>query len=229
MAVIEFSSKNNGQDVQFYSKGSTATSRVVGIESKSNRLVRYTFTSPGEGALKALMTFYCDGDRKGSYDVPLRFYIGTDPASHVNAGPDSEYHGVLTKSTGKEGAIFTGELDILLLPNTTYYLWIFPGVNTTDYYGYYSWYPPDSDLVNTLTLSGGAGLVLINRVAHQAYIDDGSQLHLYLAFVDNGEDWDLLCASPEDQVIVPSLTLRTSDGSVLTALGGIYIKAWGGS
>lgn len=198
MAVIEFSSQNNGIDVQFYNKGSTATSRVVGIESKSNRLVRYTFTAPGGGALKALMTFYTNGDRIGNHDVPLRFYIGTDPTSHVNAGPDSEYHGTLTKTKSTKGAVFTGELDILLLPDTTYYLWIFPGVNTTDYYGYYSWYPPDSDLKNTLTLSGGAGLVLINRVVHQAYIDDGSQLHLYLPFVDNGVDWDLMCASPED-------------------------------
>ena len=230
MAVIEFSSQNNGIDVQFYSKGDKATSRVVGVEGGRNRLVRYTFTTPGEGALAVSLQFYCDGDRTGSSNVPLRFYIGTDPTSHANAGPDSEYHGTLTKTTSKDGAVLTGELDILLLPNTVYYLWIFPGISPSGNYGYYSWFPPlDSGLINTLTLSGGAGLVLINRVVYQAYIEDGSQYSLYLAFVDNGDDWDLLCASPEDQVIVPSLTLRTSDGSVLTALGGIYIKAWGGS
>ena len=191
MAVIEFSSHINGIDVQFYSKGGTSSSRVVGIESKSNRLVRYTFTTPGEGASAVSMKFYCDGDRKGNHDVPLRFYIGTDPTSHVNAGPDSEYQGTLTKTTGTKGAVFTGELDILLFPNTTYYLWVFPGVNTTDYYGYYSWFPPDSDLVNTLTLSGGAGVIHINGKAYQACIANGTEYKPFLNYIGNGSTYDL--------------------------------------
>lgn len=192
MAVIEFSSQNNGIDVKFYSDGGGATSRIVGVEGGRNRLVRYAFTTPGEGASAVSMKFYCDGEQTGASNVPLRFYIGTSATSHANAGANSEYHGTLTKTTGKEGAVFTGELDILLLPNTTYYLWVFPGISPTNNYGYYNWYPHlDSGLVNTLTLSGGAGLVYIDGEAYQCYIDNGSGWDLHIPFIDNGSGWDM--------------------------------------
>ena len=192
MTVIEFSSQNNGIDVQFYSDGGKATSRVVGVEGGRNRLVRYAFTTPSEGAMAVSMKFYCDGGQTGASNVPLRFYIGTDPTSHANAGPDSEYHGTLAKTAGKEGAVFTGELDILLLPNATYYLWIFPGISPANNYGYYSWYPPlDSGLVNTLTLSGGAGVIHINGKAYQACIANGTEYKPFLNYIGNGSTYDL--------------------------------------
>ena len=131
----------------FYTAGSEVSSRVVGYESQTNRVVRYTIEPPGEGANHVEITIYGGGLSAGS-EIPIRFFIGTDEESHLNAGVDSEYTGELT--LGSDGKTFTGSADFILMPGTTYYLWFFPGRAK---YGYYSWYGEgDSQMVT----SGGA-------------------------------------------------------------------------
>lgn len=85
--------------------------------------------------------------------------------------------------------IGTGSASILLQPNTTYYVWVFPGSTT---YGWWYW-------CNTMTLttSGGAGLVYIDNgssmVAAIPYIDNGSSWVQAMPYIDNGSSF-ILCS-----------------------------------
>ena len=78
---------------------------------------------------------------------------------------------------------------MVLVPNTTYYLWIFP--NTTKY-GFY-WLTANQQA--TLTTSGGAGVVYIDNGsswdAYQCYIDNGSSWDLYIPYIDDGSSWSV--------------------------------------
>lgn len=194
MAVIEFNANAaagvNG--VLFYAGGSTTSSRIVGTdwaeEKPINRVARYPFTTPAEGASGISLVFNTDGlGNECTYgDVPIRFFIGTSDSEYANAGPNNAYTGELTM--GSDGKTFTGEADILLMPNTTYYLWLFPGHNK--YYGWYGWHR--DGYTNTFTLNGGAGLAYIEGEAYQAYIGNGTEYELFMPYGGNGSAFDLL-------------------------------------
>ncbi len=174
----------------FYDHGDETSSRVVGYESSHRRVARYPILSPAEGASHIDITFYTQGLSDGT-QIPVRFYIGTDPDSHINAGAESEYHGVLTLNSA--GDTFTGSADVLLLPNTQYYLFFFPG---QDKYGYYRWYG-SSIGASAMETTGGAGLVQIDTTGaglepYQVYIDTtGAGFELYMPYIDNGSSWEL--------------------------------------
>lgn len=119
---------------EFFKAGKSGATAVVGYESKSNRVARYSFTSPDTGATSVSLTFssmhYGRGDVR---PTSFRFFIGTDANSHVNAGAGSAYTGTVNATSYTE---FSGTADILLLPNTTYYLFVFP---TVAVWGWYNW------------------------------------------------------------------------------------------
>lgn len=149
MAVIELT------DVLFYKNGDSdngEVSGVVGYEDSSRRVARYTFTAPDTGAQRVKLTFQTSGRGAGSH-IPIRYYIGTDPESHVNAGAESEYTGELTLDT-VDYVVFSGSADILLLPGVTYYLWVFPG---KDIFGWYWW--SRSGYTSTAETEGAAFVV----------------------------------------------------------------------
>ena len=189
--VIEFSVSAGAEGVTFYGGGSVASSRVVGNDWKDDavhrRVVRYAFTAPAEGASGISLVFNTQGlDDSCTYgDIPLRFFIGTSDSSHKNAGATAEYTGVLT--LGSDGKTFTGEADILLMPNTTYYLWVFPANDNR--YAWYGWYR--SGYTNTFTLTGGAGVTYIDGEAYQSYIGNGTEYELFLPYGGNGSSFDL--------------------------------------
>lgn len=125
----------------------------------------------------------------GSTSTAIRFYITTSSSSHTNAGASSGYHGTFS-ITLSEGVYWpTGSASVLLLPNTTYYLWCFPGSTT---YGW--WYWSGAATINT---SGGAGLVRIDNgssfVNAMPYIDNGSSWVQAMPYIDNGSSW-VLCS-----------------------------------
>lgn len=181
MAVFELEA-----NVTFYKNGNSGASRVVGYESQANRVARYSFVTPAEGGSHVDIVYYSNGLAGGS-KIPVRFFIGTDPNSHANAGAGSEYTGELT--LGSDGETFTWSGDIMLLPNTTYYIWFFPGKAA---YGYYSWYGSGT---STLTTSGGAGLIYIGNGtsydAYQLYVGNGSSYDLCMPYIGNGSSYDL--------------------------------------
>lgn len=149
MAVIELT------EPVFYMGGKSGVSRVVGNDFQNNaivsRVARYTFVAPETGAQRVSLTLHT-GTHDGGW-IPLRFFIGTDPESHGNAGIHSEYTGELV--LGEDYLTFTGEAEILLIPGATYYLWVFPA---SEQYGYYGWY---STKPYTMETDGSASLANI--------------------------------------------------------------------
>ena len=148
MAVINLSTP------LFYAGGVSGVSMVVGVESLRNRVARYTFQAPSQGASGINFTF--SGNSKGRGDQPTEFYfyVGTSPNSHENAGVGYEYSGILS-SNGNY--IYTGTLNMVLYPNKTYYLWVFP---TTSQYGWVFW---GSNTGDVTAESFGAAFSTIDR------------------------------------------------------------------
>jgi len=133
----------------FYAKGSSGKSAVVGYESNQNRIARHTLVVPSTGASHIEFSFKGGTSGKGTVPNTLYFYIGTDPASHGSAGSGSEYTGKLTRTSGTYN--YTGAADIILMPNTTYYVWVFP---TNKVFGWIYWSRASGKAKATLT--GGA-------------------------------------------------------------------------
>lgn len=188
MAVISLS------NLTFFENGSApASSEVVGYENSKNRVARYKFKAPAEGANHLKFTIANISKQNGFDKVDvyksLRFYIGTSSTDHANAGTNSSYTGSvkLTKVSGDYYSA-TGDVDILLLPNTTYYLWIFP---STAVWGWFFWYPD----TETVTVTGAAGVVEIDTgsgfVKAIPYIDDGTSWKMAAAYVDNGSTFKI--------------------------------------
>lgn len=147
----------------YYQKGIGGVSAVVGHEGGgSSRVVRFDFTSPSAGANHIAFSVWYGYLMGQSSQKPLRFYIGTSDSSHANAGSSAEYTGEVTVTESAEKYTFTGSADILLLPNTKYYLWIFPG-DTGDGWCYYGLVPNNCTITTTgqstykLTISQGTG------------------------------------------------------------------------
>lgn len=188
----------NTDDVVFYMNGVSGVSKVVGFDGDGNgnlvpRVVRYKFTTPISGTNKVSAIFYFAGmySSATTYYVPLRFFIGTDPESHVNADATYAYTGELTMLEGN--LTLVGEADIVLLPNTTYYLWVFPGADKK--YSCYNW---DWNAIygrTYLELLGAAGVFYIDNGQsfdiYQCYVDNGNGWDLCIPYIDNGQSWDL--------------------------------------
>jgi len=142
-------------DAIFYKEGDSGHGAAVGndwnktTETVAKRVVRYTMIAPSQGASSVTLEFLKCYEGHGTFPE-LRFYIGTSPNSHENAGPSSTYTGALTCS-GSDAYTFTGNANMILLPNTTYYVWVFPA-NTT--YGWLYWGTISGN--QTATTSGAA-------------------------------------------------------------------------
>lgn len=110
----------------FYIDGVGGVSAVVGYEIYGNRVARYEFTTNLSGASGVSLEF--NNNWPGEYGNPrVRFFIGVDPDSHANAGGDSyQYTGELTSRIEQGYIHYSGSADVLLMPNTKYYLWLFP-------------------------------------------------------------------------------------------------------
>lgn len=122
----------------WYNGGSIGASSILGYESGRNRVVRYQFTTPDTGI--SSLSFTIDGWMHYSGDTAnsIKFYIGSSSTDHANAGASSPSTGTATFSPGDglNGTI-SGSANIVLQPNTVYYLWLFPG--GTNYYCWSNW------------------------------------------------------------------------------------------
>ena len=190
MAVIELT------DVLFYRGGQSGFSKIVGNDwmdgHVTSRVARYTFTAPAEGAQRVKVTFYTIGREGGDYHIPIRFFIGTDPNSHADAGAGSEYTGELI--LGGDWMTFTAEAEILLLPGKTYYFWLFPG---SEVYSYYGWaHPKNTSILET---EGSACVIPIVRNGSWwlglGYCKYKGNLWLCAVYVCRGGKW-YLCGAP---------------------------------
>lgn len=171
----------------YYSGGASGATAIIGVDGTNNRVVRFTLTSPATGASSVSLSITGLQFGMGTIPTTLRFYIGTEAESHKNAGASSTYTGTLNIDTSTNTS-FSGTADFLLLPNKTYYLFIFPSTTTGGWF--YA-----SAATFSLNGLGGAGLVYIDNGsgwdAHQVYIDNGTSWDLHMLYIDNGTSWDL--------------------------------------
>lgn len=169
---------------------SSTTLFILGINGGRNCVARYSFTTGTGGANSVSWSLTNNYDSGYGTMPPLRWYIGTSDSSHIDAGADkTTYHGDVTATYYGGSYIFSGEADVVLLPNTTYYLWIYP--NTTAY-GFYNL---GNKQTVTLETYGAAGLVYIDSgkgfEAYQIYIDNGTKWELYMPYISNGSKFEL--------------------------------------
>lgn len=134
---------------KFFKGGESGASYVVGFDSGVNRVVRYSFEPPSIGANRVELSFLRNWTGGGTLPNTLRFFIGTDPDSHINAGVGFDYTGELTRKQGTYE--YYGSADIVILPNRTYYVFVFP---TTQTYGWVQWSNSEGDA--TAETFGGA-------------------------------------------------------------------------
>lgn len=115
----------------WYAGGDAGASNVVGNDWKDGgllrRVARTQFVSPEAGASGVSFVMHTWKPEDSGKRIPLNFFIGTNPDSHANAGPGTEATGALT--LGSDYMTYTGTAEIMLLPNTTYYIWVFPAGN----------------------------------------------------------------------------------------------------
>lgn len=112
----------------FYFKGNSGASAVAGYETanKRTRVVRYQFKTTSIGA--SSVSWNVSGLIKGEGTPALRWYIGTSDTSHVNACEDSSLVVSISSNTSASGSA-----SMILQPNTTYYLWIYPATTISGY------------------------------------------------------------------------------------------------
>lgn len=151
-----------------YYAGNVNTSiPLAGYYSGGNRVMRYTFSTSSTSGSK--FSVYITGVSMYTSTQPsLRFLLTTDGTSYTNAGSSTTtYDGTLTRETkgsGESGEYryVSSEISKAILPNTTYYLWIFPA-NTNAYAAYmpYSGLQYQTNLA-TIIVDGTAGAVYID-------------------------------------------------------------------
>ncbi len=190
MAVIEFPAANGAENVQFYFRGEEDNVRLVGNDwyngEPVNRVVRYTITAPAEGASKITLHFNVTKEPAAGSVVPLRYYFGTDPNSHINAWDTSEYTGELIR---EEDGCFTAELSTILLPGATYYFFVFPAERI---YGMFEWYIYENPVGMILEFLGGAGIVRVGNASggvdmYQFFTRIGDETYLLLPYIGNAD------------------------------------------
>lgn len=121
-------------DLVFYRSGESGVSSVVGVESKKCRIARYTLRTGAAGASRVELSFTENWKGAGTTPELFYFYIGTDPQSHANADPTYPRTGAVNRLGTT--CNYTGQASVVLLPNTTYYLWLFPATTT---FGWVQW------------------------------------------------------------------------------------------
>lgn len=127
-----------------YRTGAGALGYCVGNESGAGRvsMMRYKFTAPPEGATKiswvsndCSLTEYYYGTPgfAWGYVGSVNWIISTDPDSYIGYLGDDGYN-----ATAKGGESFSGSVNINLMPNQDYYLFLYPDRNFGGMYAIFS-------------------------------------------------------------------------------------------
>lgn len=173
---------------KYYQAGTGGVTAVIGLDNVGNRVGRYAFTTPATGATGFTLSITDAALNNGGAHGTIRFYITTDGESHKNAGANTTPYTDEMVRTGKTlKAIANGQS---LKPNTTYYIWVFPG------FGYahgMSWYKINGSVSIELTVR--IGLVQIwdgsKWVPAIPHIYDGSKWVQAIPYVWDGSKWNI--------------------------------------
>lgn len=169
----------------FYAAGASGASAVVGFETQRNRVVRYDLSLEQGESASSISVLFDEGDGSIVYgngqldrvneDMTFYFAVSTDPDAFADAG-----YADISRASGQavftlyRGSVENGdahyrvlcEADVLIHPDTQYYLWVFPGFSNIDEgnntWGWVGW---SRSLEITVTLSGAAGLVYVGGLS----------------------------------------------------------------
>lgn len=123
---------------QAYADGSTTSGKLIGYSGSVNRVVRYQFTTGADGAQQISFSFKGPASPSGSTTAAtINWYVTTSSTSHISAGKDAVKNGTCAASYNSSTYAFTISVTggaVKLLPNTTYYLYLFPGHGSTNTY-----------------------------------------------------------------------------------------------
>lgn len=219
MAVITLSSPS------FFRNGVGGVSKVVGVESTYNRVARYSFTAPQTGAGALTLSFRDMYFGSGTQPDSFRFYIGTDPDSHINAGADGECTGIVQ---ARDDTSFSGSAQVLLLPDTTYYLFVFPNASR---FGWYYW-------EGTAALEVTGGSFSVPTLSAQT-VEMGSPLTIHtnrhsgsfthtLSYAFNGASGLIAQQVTDSFTWTPPLELARQIPNAPTGVGSIYCTTYQG-
>lgn len=119
------------------SGGVPVIQQCIGYESgpKRTQIARYQFTSPSTGASSvSWYSQYCSltdlhQDGAWSFVNDFNWIITTDPDGYKYYIGDDGFN-----VSGEGGVKFSGSANVNLLPNTTYYLFVYPDNNFTNHY-----------------------------------------------------------------------------------------------
>ncbi len=193
MAVLPISAAQSfsaGSDVSAYAQG-------CGFDAGKNRVMRFAFTTGSTGASEIRWKLSYIYMYSWAYpQIPMRFYIGEDPDSHLNAGANtSQYTGDVTvymDTVYNSESYMEGSAKIRLKANTTYYLFLFPAQASQCYYA--SGYLDPAPSMHLEASGAGVGLVYIDTgteiISTIACIDDGENWNMCIPQIDNGVSWD---------------------------------------
>lgn len=113
---------------EFYQDGTSGASAAIGYANNVNRVARFSFVAPADGASQVDISGLRVSKGGGSYaSVGFGFFVTDDPDSYANAGEGYAYHGKFTFTL--DAGVYYGKSSasgLNLLPNTTYYIWVFP-------------------------------------------------------------------------------------------------------
>lgn len=190
LSVTDTRSYSNGDDISAYSHG-------CGFDAGKNRVMRFTIQTGANGASEIAWKLEFIYMYSWAYpQIPMRWFIGTDPDSHLNAGADmQEVTGNVTVHMDpvyNSESYMEGSAKVKLKPNTTYYLWIFPAVASQCFYasGYSD---PSPSMAVEVSGSGVGGIRILidgNKVISGVpCVFDGAVWRQGVPGVYDGADW----------------------------------------
>lgn len=224
----------------FFQSGVPGASSVVGFESMTNRVVRYDLNlARGESARHINVVFVgkvgdiCiqfgdGGPGVSALNEKMSFYfaISTDPDVFANAGyaeKDSATGKAFftwVQEYGEEKYEVSCDADVMLYPETQYYLWIFPGFsNASGGNGTWGWFMWNNTPIE-VTLTGEVGLVYVGSVSGIPYVWHNGAWCQGLPKIVEGTIID-----PDEPSEVPETAVLSADGYILTDSNGLYITA----
>lgn len=162
----------------------------VGYGSSKNYVLRYSFKTPSDGyvtkvTFKTTFRHYSSSNYSIGSSYPIRVKITDSSTSHKNAGSGSSYDVTMT---GNGSVTISG---LKLQPNTTYYIYLFPG--HTSYSLSYCYDNEGNDYASATYEASSLGQVYIGNGtgfdAYEVYIGHGSGWDRYIRYVGNGSGW----------------------------------------
>lgn len=171
----------------------------LGYYNGKPAVLRYKFKAPKEGASIVNIEKRSLNLLGGSSDDKIMLFITTNGDSHIGAcyvngaTNNPEFDTVCNISKGDNSNyteyVISSSVEKILLPDTEYYLFLFPAHKNVSFYEIYG------SIYITMTFEGAAGLAQIDTgnelITAIPYIDNGTEWQQAIHYIDNGNTWNI--------------------------------------